>query len=128
MSTSSARSMVKESLGWTIGLSVLMILAGCLAIIVAAGVGIVVALLVAWMLIFSGGAHIAFAWQSRTAGVFIWELLLGILYGVAGAYVLLQPVTGLASLMLALAVICSRKEFSNSSYRFSWARCPVRAG
>src|SRR5215467_1563207 len=104
MSTSAVRTMVKESLGWAIGLSVLMILAGGLAIIAPAGAGIAVALLVAWMLIFSGGAHLAFAWQTRTAGVFIWELLLGILYGVAGAYVLLQPVTGLASLTLALAV------------------------
>jgi len=95
--------MVKESLGWAIGLSVLMILAGSLAIIVPAGAGIAVAVLVGWMLIFSGGAHLAFAWQTRTAGVFIWELLLGILYGAAGAYVLLQPVTGLASLTLALA-------------------------
>ena len=104
MSTSPVRTMVKESLGWAIGLSVLMILAGSLAIIVPAGAGIAVAVLVGWMLIFSGGAHLAFAWQTRTAGVFIWELLLGILYGAAGAYVLLQPVTGLASLTLALAV------------------------
>jgi uncharacterized membrane protein HdeD (DUF308 family) len=81
-----------------------MILAGCLAIVVPAGAGIAVAVLVAWMLVFSGGAHLAFGWQTRTAGVFIWELLLGILYGVAGAYVLLQPVTGLASLTLALAL------------------------
>src|SRR5262249_969641 len=104
MSTSSVRTMVKESLGWAIGLSVLMIVAGCLAIIVPVGAGIAVSVLVAWMLIFSGGAHLVFAWHTRTAGGFIWELLLGLLYVVAGTYVLLQPVTGLASLTLALAV------------------------
>jgi uncharacterized membrane protein HdeD (DUF308 family) len=81
-----------------------MILAGVLAIIAPAGAGIAIAVLVGWMLIFSGVAHLAFAWQTRTAGVFVWELLLGILYGLAGAYVLVQPGTGLASLTLALAV------------------------
>src|SRR5262245_15434706 len=104
MSTSAVRSIVKESLGWAVGLSVLMIVAGCLAIIVPAGAGIAVAVLVAWMLILSGGVHLVFAWHTRTAGGFIWELLLGVLYLVAGAYVLVQPVTGLASLTLALTI------------------------
>src|SRR5262249_53833722 len=99
MSTSPIRNTVKESMGWAVGLSVLMMVAGSLAIIVPPA-GIAVAVLVAWMLVFNGGAHLAFAWHTRTAGGFIWALLLGILYVVVGAYVLLQPVAGLASLTL----------------------------
>lgn len=104
MSASSVGTIVKESLGWSIGLSVLMIVAGILAIVVPPAAGIAVAILVAWLLVFSGGAHLVFAWHTRTTGGFVWELLLGILYILVGAYLLFHPVAGLASLTLALAI------------------------
>ena len=47
---------------------------------------------------------ISFLLGTRTTGGFIWELLLGILYILVGAYVLFHPGAGLASLTLALAV------------------------
>jgi len=97
-------TIVKESLGWSIALSVLMIVAGILAIIVPPAAGVAVVLLVAWLLVFSGAAHLVFAWHTRTTGGMIWELLLGIVYVVAGAYVLMHPVAGLASLTLFLAI------------------------
>ncbi len=104
MSASSVGTIVKESVGWSIGLSVLMILAGFLAIAVPQAAGITVSLLVAWLMVFSGVAHLVFAWHTRTAGGMIWELLMGILYVFVGAYLLLRPVAGLASLTLALAI------------------------
>jgi uncharacterized membrane protein HdeD (DUF308 family) len=104
MNGSSIRTIVKESIGWSIGLSVLMIVAGLLAIVLPPAAGVAVVFLVAWLLIVSGGAHLVFAWYTRTTGGFVWELLLGILYVFVGAYVLLHPVAGLASLTLALAI------------------------
>lgn len=53
---------------------------------------------------FSGAAHLVFAWHTRTTGGMLWELLLGILYIFIGAYLLLHLVAGLASLTLALAI------------------------
>jgi uncharacterized membrane protein HdeD (DUF308 family) len=97
-------TIVQKSVGWSIGLSVLMILAGLLAIAVPQVAGITVALLVAWLLIFSGVAHLVFAWHTRTTGGILWELLLGVLYVSIGAYLLLHPVLGLASLTFALAI------------------------
>jgi len=97
-------TIVKKSVGWSIGLSVLMILAGFLAIAVPQAAGIAVNLLVAWLLVFSGAAHLVFAWHTRTAGGTLWELLLGILYIFVGVYLLFRPVAGLASLTLALAI------------------------
>jgi uncharacterized membrane protein HdeD (DUF308 family) len=67
---------LKKSLGWSIALSVLMILAGFLAIVVPPFAGIAVALFVGWLLVFSGAAHLVFAWHTRTTGGIIWELLL----------------------------------------------------
>ncbi len=104
MSATSVGTIVKKSVGWSIGLSILMILAGCLAIAVPQAAGIAVNLLVAWLLVFSGAAHLVFAWHTRTAGGVLWELLLGVLYIYVGVYLLFRPVAGLASLTLALAI------------------------
>jgi uncharacterized membrane protein HdeD (DUF308 family) len=102
MSTSTV-GFVKESINWTIWLSVLMIVAGMLAIVVPPAAGIAVVVLVAWLLILSGGAHLVFAWHTRTAGGIVWELILGLLYVGLGIYMLVQPIAGLASLTLLLA-------------------------
>ena len=104
MSATSMGTIVKKSVGWSIGLSVLMILAGFLAIVIPQAAGIAVNILVAWLLVFSGAAHLVFGWHVRTAGGILWEVLLGILYIFVGAYLLFHPVAGLASLTLALAI------------------------
>jgi uncharacterized membrane protein HdeD (DUF308 family) len=103
MSISSLGAIAKESVGWSIGLSVLMLVAGILAIVMPPVAGIAVLVIVAWLLMFSGVAHLVFAWHTRTAGGMIWELLLGILYIFVGVYALLHPAAGLASLTLFLA-------------------------
>lgn len=96
-------TIARESIGWSIGISVLMIIAGILAIAIPPVAGLAVLLVVAWLLIFSGVFHFVFAWHTRTAGGLVWELLLGILYIVVGAYALAHPAAGLASLTLLLA-------------------------
>ena len=68
MSATSIGTIVKDSIGWSIGLSVLMIVAGLLAILVPPAAGVAVVFLVAWMLVVSGGAHLVFAWYTRTTG------------------------------------------------------------
>jgi len=87
MSATSIGTIVKDSIGWSVGLSVLMIVAGLLAILVPPAAGVAVVFLVAWMLVVSGGAHLVFAWYTRTTGGMIWELLLGIAYVLVGVYV-----------------------------------------
>lgn len=104
MSTPSLGTIAEESVGWSIALSVLMILTGVLAIMIPPLAGIAVLVVVAWLLMFSGAAHLVFAWHTRTAGGMVWELLLGILYILVGVYALLNPVAGLASLTLVLAI------------------------
>lgn len=103
MSVTSVGTIAKKSVGWSIGLSILMTVAGLLAIVVPLAGGIAVNLVVAWLLIFSGVAHLVFAFHTRGAGGVVWELLLGILYIFIGGYLLLHPLAGLVSLTLALA-------------------------
>lgn len=103
MNTTSLGTIAKQSVGWSIGLSVLMLLAGVLAIAIPSAAGIAVVIVVARLLIFSETAHLIFAWHTRKTGGFLFELLLGILYILVGVYTLLHLIAGLASLRLVLA-------------------------
>jgi uncharacterized membrane protein HdeD (DUF308 family) len=94
----------KSAAGWSIALSVLMILAGLLAIVLPPTAAIAVTLVVGWLLIFSGIAHLLFAWQAFSAGGVVWELLVGVVYIIAGGYLLMHPVAGMEALTLALAI------------------------
>jgi uncharacterized membrane protein HdeD (DUF308 family) len=93
---------VHKATTWSIVLSVLMIAAGVLAVVVPPIAGVAVAVLFGWLLAFSGILHLVFAWRAGRAGAVVWEILLGILYGGIGFYLLAHPVAGLASLTLAL--------------------------
>jgi uncharacterized membrane protein HdeD (DUF308 family) len=95
---------VHKATTWSIVLSVLMIAAGVLAIFVPVIAGVAVTALVGWLLVFSGLLHLAFAWRGGRASAILWEILLGVVYGAIGFYMLARPVVGLASLTLAIAI------------------------
>jgi uncharacterized membrane protein HdeD (DUF308 family) len=104
MSAAAQPLLVRSSLGWSIGISIFLIIAGTLAIIVPPIAGLAVNIFVAWMLMFSAGGHFFYAWHNRkTAGIW-WEVLIGVLYTVVGVLLLMNPLLGLVSLTLALAV------------------------
>jgi uncharacterized membrane protein HdeD (DUF308 family) len=104
MATSSIAAQAKHFTGWAMAISVLMILAGILAIGVPLAAGIAVNIVVAWLLVFVGVAHLVFAWELRSVGGAIWQLLLGVLYIGVGIYLLAHPLAGLLALTLFLAV------------------------
>ncbi len=99
----SAKKEINRAVGWSIVLSVLMMVAGILAIIVPPAFGIAVTILLGWLLVFCGAAHLAYAWETRHSGGLWWGLLLGVIYIAAGGYISLHPMSGLASLTLVLA-------------------------
>jgi uncharacterized membrane protein HdeD (DUF308 family) len=85
-------------------LSALIMLAGLIAMTVPLIAGIAVAVIVGWMLMFTGVLHLVFAWGARRPGMIVWQVLLGLAYGFIGVYVLINPVAGLAGLTFAIAV------------------------
>jgi uncharacterized membrane protein HdeD (DUF308 family) len=89
--------------GWSGLWSGLMILAGILAVAVPWIAGVAVTAMVGWLLILSGFLHLAFAWRGAHGATVALEVLLGVLYGVAGLYLLLNPIAGLASLTLVVS-------------------------
>jgi len=104
MIASSTAILGKKSVKWSIGISVLLILVGFLAIAVPRAAGIAVSALFGWLLVLAGVGHVLFAFHTRTFGGLVWELLLGILYLLVGAYLLLYPLAGLATVTFALAI------------------------
>jgi uncharacterized membrane protein HdeD (DUF308 family) len=124
MSATSAATFVRKSVGWSIGLSVLMIAAGILAIASPLAAGIAVNVLIAWLLVFSGGVHLVFSWYTRTTGGFLWESLVGILYIFIGVYLRMHPVAGLMTLTIALAIYLTLEAILEFVLGFTLRRLP----
>jgi uncharacterized membrane protein HdeD (DUF308 family) len=105
MTTESVQSTFKQFTGLFIGSSVVMIVLGALAMTMPFAAGIGISIFVGWLVVFSGFAHLAFAFAARGAGAFLWRSLLGIFYVVGGFYLVFHPDISLVSLTLILAVI-----------------------
>ncbi len=101
----SVKKAIKEVTGASIGWAVVMILLGILAVILPRASGIAVSVLVSWLIVLYGLAHLASAFASRNAGAFIWRLLIGVVYILGGGYLALHPGIALVSLTVVLAVI-----------------------
>jgi uncharacterized membrane protein HdeD (DUF308 family) len=123
MSDNSIVTMEKHSIAWSRALSVLIILAGILAIAVPPAGGIAATILIGWLLVFAGAVHLAFGWHTRKMGGLTWGILLGLAYLFAGIYMLLHPVAGLAVLTLALGAYL----FAEAMLEFAlaWKMRPV---
>jgi len=93
-----------KTVNWSIFLSILLIIIGFFTLMLPFIGGIGIAIYVSWAMIVSGVTHVVFAFKTYTTGSVLWELLVGLVYLVAGIYVLLHPLAGLASLTLLLAI------------------------
>lgn len=93
----------KFTSGWSIALSVLLIVVGLLDIALPGLVGLAVNRVVAWLLVAGGIAHIGYAWNRRYAGGVVWQFLVGVIYISVGIYLLTHPLQGLLALSFLLA-------------------------
>ena len=100
----SDRVIRRESVGWSIAFSVLLIVLGLAALALPFLAGVAVEGIVAWLLIFGGVAHLVLAFHVRGAGSHVWEALVGLAYLVAGIFLFVHPVAGLVSLTFFLGV------------------------
>ena len=94
---------IKRVSGWSIALGVLMIVLGIVAMLAPWEFGIVIALIIGWSAIFNGVAQIFYGIHTHTGGRTVLEVVLGLVYIVAGIYLLMHPVGGLLALTLLLA-------------------------
>jgi uncharacterized membrane protein HdeD (DUF308 family) len=82
---------------------VLLIVFGMVAIGSPLLAAVAVNVLIAWLIVLAGVVHIMLAFRAHGAGSTIWKLLVGIAYVFFGAYLILHPLLGVASLTLVLA-------------------------
>jgi len=94
---------VKRASGWSIALGVLMIILGIIAMLAPWEFGIVIALIIGWMAIFNGVAQIIYGFRTHGGWRMLLEIILGLIYIVAGIYLLMHPVGGLLVLTIFLA-------------------------
>jgi len=82
---------------------ILMFACGILAIALPLASSIGIAIILAWLILFAGVWHLIYAFQSRRIGAVLWQILLALLYGSIGLYLLMNPLLGVLSLTLVLA-------------------------
>jgi uncharacterized membrane protein HdeD (DUF308 family) len=89
---------------WFLIYGILLVIAGAAAIILPGIASLATAIMLGWLLIFSGVIGLFAVYRTgRSAPGFWWELLTAILYLLAGISLLLSPVAGVLTLTILLA-------------------------
>lgn len=108
---------IKKASVWFMALAVVFMLLGILAIIEPVVAGLAVTILVGWVLMFGGVAHLVAAFSGGGVGRVIWQALIGIVYIVGGFYFVTHSLLGLGSLTLLLAgVLLAEAVFEAIAY------------
>jgi uncharacterized membrane protein HdeD (DUF308 family) len=90
---------------WPVFGSVVMIVAGLLAIVAPLETSIRIVIILSWMLIFNGIGHLIATFRFKGLGNLVWDLLSAIVNIVIGLYLVLNPTLGLAPLTFVVAVL-----------------------
>jgi uncharacterized membrane protein HdeD (DUF308 family) len=99
------RRLITEKWGWFLALGIVLIIAGLAGIAFPLASTIAAKILLGWLFLIGGMMMILHAFQVPSWQAFLWELLIGILYVVAGGYLAFFPLTGLLTLALVLVIL-----------------------
>jgi uncharacterized membrane protein HdeD (DUF308 family) len=105
MAQNSPTDIVRQASTISIVWGVLLVILGMVAIGSPFLAAVAVSLVVAWLILLAGVVHVMLAIRAHGAGSMIWKLLVGLAYLFFGAYLLMHPALGVASLTLLLAVL-----------------------
>jgi uncharacterized membrane protein HdeD (DUF308 family) len=97
--------LVKKASGWFIVIAVLFIVLGIFAIAEPFTAGLGVTLLVGWLLVIGAVAHFIAAFKGGGAKHVILQVLVGLVYLIAGGYFLTHTIMGVNTLTLLLAAV-----------------------
>lgn len=105
MTTDTLTKQVSKSATWSIVMGALTAVIGVLMIIYPFATAAASTVFLGSALIMIAAAQLIFAFTSESAGSFFLKLLLGILYGIAGAMLVVFPAAGVVSLTGVLGVM-----------------------
>ena len=95
---------VRVNPAWGIGIGILMIVLGMIAIARPFFASIASALVFGWIFMIAGIVQITYAFGSRKDGHIVWKLIIGVLYVLAGILIAANPLQGVLTLALVLGI------------------------
>lgn len=95
---------VRTSSGWGVAIGIILLILGFVAIARPLYATIASTLVFGWLFIAAGVAQSIFAVRSQGVGQPIWKLLLGIVYLIAGIYIVSNPMSGAMAFTLVLGI------------------------
>lgn len=99
------RKLIADKWGWFLALGIVLIVAGLAAIAFPLLSTIATKIVLGWLFLIGGVMMILHAFNAPAWQGFLWSLLIGILYAVAGGYLAFFPLTGLLTLAILLAML-----------------------
>lgn len=99
------RRLISEKWGWFLALGIVLIVIGFAAIVFPFISTIAAKIMLGWLFLIGGVFMIIHAFSAQRWQGFLWSLLIGILYLVAGGYLAFFPLTGLLTLAILLAIL-----------------------
>jgi uncharacterized membrane protein HdeD (DUF308 family) len=98
------QTVAKRATGFSIFLSILLIICGLLAILLPIEMSIGVVIVIAWLLMISGAFQIVHAFRSSGAGHILWKIVVALIYFGTGFFLFVRPGIGIATLTFVLIV------------------------
>jgi uncharacterized membrane protein HdeD (DUF308 family) len=99
------RRLIAEKWGWFLALGIVLIIVGFAAIVFPLISTIAAKIMLGWLFLIGGIFMVLHAFSSQGWQGFLWSLLIGILYLVAGGYLAFFPLTGLLTLAFLLIIL-----------------------
>jgi uncharacterized membrane protein HdeD (DUF308 family) len=100
-----AKQTVADNWGWFLTLGIVLVVAGIAAIMFPLVSTIAAKIALGWIFLAAGVVMIIHAFSIQRWGGFLMELLLGVLYLVAGGWLAFFPLTGIVTLTILLAAL-----------------------
>jgi uncharacterized membrane protein HdeD (DUF308 family) len=99
------RQEIARHWGWFLALGILLVLAGMAAIAFPFLSTIVAKIAIGWIFLVAGIVEVFHAFNVKRWAGFFWNLLIGLLYIAAGAWLAFFPLTGILTLTIVIAAL-----------------------
>jgi uncharacterized membrane protein HdeD (DUF308 family) len=100
-----SRKLIAEKWGWFLALGIVLIIVGFAAIAFPFVSTVAAKIMLGWLFLIGGVVMVIHAFSASAWQGFVWSLLIGILYVVAGGYLAFFPLTGLLTLAILLVIL-----------------------
>ena len=104
MDSDSITQTLTKASPWLIGWGIVVFVCGLLAIILPISFDVAIAIVIGCLTLAAGIGHFIFAFHTRSIGGFFWQILIGALYLLATVCLLVNPLLGIVSLALFVAI------------------------